>query len=45
MQIPTVRNFVLKYKSMRGFFEHHQADIICFQARSLLQKWSFVPGF
>ena len=31
MQVPTVRNFVLKHGSLRGFFDHHQADIVCFQ--------------
>ena len=37
VQVPTVRNFVLKHGSLRGFFEHHQADIVCFQVRMQLK--------
>lgn len=32
LQIPTVKNFILKYGSIRGFFDSQEADIICLQA-------------
>jgi len=31
-----VRNFVLKHGSLRGFFDHHQADIVCLQVSRFL---------
>ncbi|KAK9805387.1 hypothetical protein WJX73_010257 [Symbiochloris irregularis] len=34
--VPTLRNIELKHKSLLGFFEHHGADIACFQETKLL---------
>ena len=31
VQLPTVRNAVLKYGSWLGFFQHHSLDILCLQ--------------
>ena len=31
LQVPTVKNILLKHGSFRGFFDEHAADIICFQ--------------
>ncbi|KAK9846503.1 hypothetical protein WJX81_005404 [Elliptochloris bilobata] len=48
--IPTVRNFVLKHGSLRGFFDHYEADIVCFQetkmlADKLTKELACVDGF
>ncbi|CAL8460704.1 g235 [Coccomyxa elongata] len=33
--MPTVPNFVLKYGSLKGFFDEYSADVICFQETKL----------
>ncbi|KAK9819914.1 hypothetical protein WJX72_003899 [[Myrmecia] bisecta] len=34
--VPTVRNFILKYGSFRGFFEEHSVQIACLQETKML---------
>lgn len=29
--MPTIPNFALKHGSLKGFFEEHNADVVCFQ--------------
>lgn len=43
--MPTVPNFVLKYGSLKGFFDEYSADVICFQVSLVLPMvcMTYVP--
>lgn len=38
LQTPTVRNFVHSHGGVKGFLQHHKADIACFQVLRLTMR-------
>jgi hypothetical protein len=44
VQLPTVRNAVLKYGSWLGFFEQHSLDILCLQVGECVGGAPCQPG-
>ena len=36
-QLPTLANIKLRYGSLKGWFKHHGADIVCFQVCGLVK--------